>query len=614
MTQSKFFKNLIKVLLLILILAFAFGGLGGIFNKKEATYAIKVADVEYSFSYFDKILQESTKESKLKYDKDLSKAEILKLKSNIINDIINSTLILLEAKNLDIVANDNTVKKEILKIPIFFKNGKFDKDIFDKTIRSYGISEQDFIDKLKENIIRSTFINSISTNNIVIPGLTQIILQDVLQTRDVELIKIPFSSFKLPNDPNESELKIIYEKNKHNFKIPEKRTVEYILITSESLKQDINHVSDEDLKKLYDEKAFLFIEPERRHVEQIQLDSLDKATKARNELLKGTDFKLIAQKYAPEFKNVNLGVITYNDFDKEISEKLFNLQLGEVSEAIETPLGLYIFKIKQIIPKKKKNFSEVKNILKKEYLKQLSFNKFLDTIKKIQSDVKQGKNIEFIAKDFNLQLETTNITKSTNNINNDNITQTEQFIKNVFDTKLDSQSNLFPIDSNKFCILKVKSIFPEKDQKLEEIKSSLEKIWYENKLTTVANKLKISTKEPLNSIANKSLFDLSNMYVTNIKLSSNTANKIIPFDLYKSIFELEVNQYTKPYIDFSQKSVLLASLKKVIFPSDDDIEKHKLMYNSQIQQIEQEIIIDDILKKLKNKYSIHINPIIYQDN
>ena len=611
MTQSKFFKNLIKVLLLVLILAFAFGGLGDIFNKTEATCAIKVADVEYSFSYFDKILQESTKESKLKYGKDLSKTEILELKSNIINDDINSTLILLEAKNLDIVANDNTVKKEILKIPIFFKNGKFDKDIFDKTIRSYGISEQDFIDKLKENIIRSTFINSISTNNVVIPGLTQIILQDVLQTRDIELIKIPFSSFKLPNNPNESELKTIYEKNKHNFKIPEERTVEYILITSESLKQDINHVSDKDLKKLYDEKSFLFIEPEKRHVEQVQLDSLDKATKARHELLKGTDFKLIAQKYAPEFKNINLGVITYNDFNKEISEKLFKLQLGEVSEAIETPLGLYIFKIKQIIPKKRRDFSEVKNILKKGYLKQLSFNKFLDTIKKIQSDIKQGKSIEFIAKDFNLQLETANITK--NNINNDNITQTDQFIKNVFDTKLDSQSNLFPIDSNKFCILKVKKIFSEKDQKLEEVKSSLEKIWYENKLTTVANKLKISTKEPLNSIANKSLFDFSNMYVTNIKLSSNNANKIIPFDLYKSIFELEVNQYTKPYIDFTQKSVLLASLKKVIFPSDDDIEKHKLLYNSQIQQIEQEIVIDDILRKLKNKYSIYINPIIYQD-
>ena len=608
MTQSKFLKNLIKVLLLVLIIAFAFGGLRDIFSKKEAAYAIKVTDAEYSFSYFDKILQESLKESKLKHNKDLPKAEILKLKANIINDIINSTLILLEAKNLGIVANDNTVKKEILKIPIFFKSGKFDKDIFDKIIRSYGISEQDFIDKLKENIIRSTFVSSISTNNVVIPGLTQVILQDVLQTREIELTKIPFSSFKLPNNPNEFELKTIYEKSKHNFKIPEKRAVEYILITSESLKQDINHVSEEDLKKLYDEKSFLFVEPEQRYVKQIQLDSLDKATKARDELLRGADFKLIAQKYAPEFKSIDLGVITYNDFDKDISEKLFNLKLGEISETIETPLGLYIFKVEQITPKKKKDFNEVKDALRQEYLKQLSFNKFLNTIKHIQNDVKQGKSIESIAKDFNLNLETTVITKHAD----DNIIKSAQFIKNVFDTKLNSQSNLFPIDSNKFCILKVKKIFPEKDQKLEEIKSDLEKIWYKDKLTTITNKLKVSIKEPLNSTYNKDLLDFSNIHTTNIKLSNNNVNKTLPLELYKAIFELEVNQYTKPYIDFSQGYVLLTNLKKVIFPSDEEIEKQKLLYDSQIQQMEQEIILDDILRRLKSKYTIYVNPIIYQ--
>ncbi len=214
MIQSKFFKNIIKLLLLLLILAFAFGGLGDIFSKKEANYAIKISDLEYSFQQFNKILQEAVKESKLKYGKDIPKTEILQLKGSVINDIINSTLILLEAKSLGIVANDNTVKKEIIKIPVFFKDGKFNKDIFDKFIQSYGISEQDFIDKLKENIIRSTFINSISAHNVITPGLIQIILQDVLHTRDIKLIKIPFSSFKLPHDPDEAELKTIYEENK----------------------------------------------------------------------------------------------------------------------------------------------------------------------------------------------------------------------------------------------------------------------------------------------------------------------------------------------------------------------------------------------------------------
>ncbi len=614
MIQSKFFKNIIKLLLLLLILAFAFGGLGDIFSKKEANYAIKISDLEYSFQQFNKILQEAVKESKLKYGKDIPKTEILQLKGSVINDIINSTLILLEAKSLGIVANDNTVKKEIIKIPVFFKDGKFNKDIFDKFIQSYGISEQDFIDKLKENIIRSTFINSISAHNVITPGLIQIILQDVLHTRDIKLIKIPFSSFKLPHDPDEAELKTIYEENKNSFKIPEKRIIDYVLISSELLKHDIDHVSDADLKKLYDEKSFLFVEPEKRDVSQIQLDSLDRATKAKNELLKGADFKAVTKKYAPKFKNDNLGIITYNDFDEDISEKLFSLKICETSEVIETPLGLYIFKVEKIIPKKKKEFNDVKDTLRNEYLKQLSFNKFLDIIKKIQSEVKQGKSIEYIAKNYNLTLETTDIIKSENNVNNNSLIETEQFIKNAFDTKLNFQSHLFPISSNKFCILKVKKIFPEKDRKLEEIKLDLKEIWYDNQLKTIINKLKVSSKEPLNSTYNKSLFDFANTNITNIQLSGNGVNKNIPLDFYKSIFELKVNEYTKPFIDYSKKVVLIANLKKVILPPESKVEKHKQLYEAQIQQMEQEIILDDIIKKLKDKYSIQINPLIYQDN
>ena len=614
MIQNKFFKNIVKLLLLLLILAFAFGGLGDIFSKKEATYAIKISDLEYSFQQFNKILQEAVKESKLKYGKEISKTEILQLKANVINDLIDSTLILLEAKSLGIVANDNTVKKEIIKIPVFFKDGKFNKDIFDKFIQSYGISEQDFIDKLKENIIRSTFINSISSHNVIIPGLIQIILQDVLHTRDIKLIKIPFSSFKLPHNPDEAELKTIYEKNKNSFKIHEKRIIDYVLISSESLKHDIDHVSDSDLKKLYDEKSFLFVEPEKRDVSQIQLDSLDKATKAKNELLKGSDFKAVTKKYAPKFKNGNLGIITYNDFDEDISEKLFSLKIGETSEVIETPLGLYIFKVEKIIPEKKKEFNDVKDTLRNEYLKQLSFNKFLDTIKKIQNEVKQGKSIEYIVKNYNLKLETTDITKSENNVKNDSLIETEQFIKNAFDTKLNSQSHLFPISSNKFCILKVKKIFPEKDQKLEEIKLDLKEIWYDNQLKTIVNKLEISGKEPLNSTHNISLFDFDNINITNIQLSGNGVNNDIPLDFYKSIFELKVNEYTKPSIDYSKKEVLIANLKKVILPPESEVEKHKQLYEAQIQQMEQKIILDDILKKLKGKYGIHINPLIYQDN
>ena len=609
MIQNKLFKNVIKFLLLVLILAFVFSGLGNVFSKKELPYALKIADVEYSFIYVDKIFQEGIKESRLKYGKDLSQNDINRLKSDILQNIIDSTLISLEAKKLGIVANDNMVKKEILKIPVFFKNNRFDKDIFDQTIKSYGVSEQGFIDKLKEDIIRIAFIDSVSTNKAIIPGLTEVVLQDILQTRDVELIKIPFAAFKIPNKVDNSQLKLIYEKNKTRFKVPEKRNIEYVLISSEFFKDKSNQVDEEKLRKIYSEKSFLFTDSEKRDIKQIQFSSLNNAKKARDEIVKGEEFKKVAKQYAPNFNNYNLGTITAEDFDNDISRKLFKLKVGEISEIIETPLGLYIYKIEKIIPEKKKSFDEVKDLLKKEYLKDVQFNNFLTTIKNIQNELKQGKNLESITKDYNQKLNAAEITYFIDK--NDDITKSKLFVENAFNTKLNEQSEIFPIDTNKFCILRVNEIIPEKNQDFNDLKSQLKQIWYDNELTLFTNKMQISDTNGVNSEINKKFFDFSKAKITKISLASNKLNNEIPLDFYKLIFDLKINFYTKPFIDYSHNEVLLAKLKNVNLPSREDIEKHRLLYDSQINQIEQDLILKDILKKLKDKFKVVINNEIF---
>jgi len=607
--QNKLLRNLVKFLLLVLILAFTFGGLRDVFVKKELTYALKIADVEYSFAYVNKIFQEAIKESRIKYGRDLSQNDTSKLKSEILGNIVDSTLILLEARRLGIIANDNMVKKEILKIPIFFKNGKFDKNIFEQVVKQYGVSEQGFIDKLKEDVVRATFVDSISANKSVIPGLTEIILEDVLQTRELELVKIPFSAFKIPNRPEDSGLKHIYEENKSKFQIPEKRKVEYMTISSELFEDQSSEVTEEKLRKIYEEKSFLFVEPEKRDVKQIQFSSLNSANKAREEIIKGVDFEKVAKKYAPNFNSYNLGIITAKDFDGDISGKLFNLKVGDISEIIETPLGLYIFKIEKIILEKKKSFDEVKDLLKKEYLKDVKFNNVLDSIKKIQTELKQGKTLEVIAKDYNQKLNLVEIINSVDE--NGDITNTKSFVENSFNTKLNQQSEIFPIDSDKFCILRVIEITPEKDQEFDELKYQLKQIWYSKELSSFINQIKISEGEKLNSEANTKLFDFSNIQLSKIRLSSSKFNNEIPLDFYKVIFESKINYYTKPFIDHAHEEVLLAKPTKVDLPSKDEIEKHRLLYDSQVNHIEQEIILMDIMKKLKDKFNVVVNPKIF---
>ena len=130
----------------------------------------------------------------------------------------------------------------------------------------------------------------------------------------------------------------------------------------------------------------------------------------------------------------------------------------------------------------------------------------------------------------------------------------------------------------------------------------------------VYSKMKISDKNGANSEINKKLFDFSKAKITKISLASNKLNNDIPLNLYKVIFDLKINFYTKPFIDYSHNEVLLAKLKNVNLPSREDIEKNKLSYDSQINQIEQDLILKDILKKLKDKFKVVINNKIFREN
>lgn len=603
MLQSSIFRNLAKLLLALLIVAFVFWGFGDAFRGKDANYAIKIGDIEYSYPQWNKIISNNIKERKIRYGKELSTQEMIALKQYLANKIIDSALLYIEARNLGIVVDDNMVKKEILKIPVFFKNGKFNKDLFDQTIQSYGLSEEAFIREIKEELVRNIFINSLATNKLTIPELTKIILQDILESREIELIKIPFKAFKATSViQKEEELKKIYAQNKNDFKIPEKRNINYIVISSENIKDRPKKIDEQELYNIYKQKSFLFVEPEKRTVKQIQFDSLDTAKKARAELIKGADFEMIAKKYSPNFKKADLGTITNKDFEGEISTKLFKLSEGEISDIIETPLGPYLFKITRI-PSKVKKYNEVKELIQNEYLKEVQFDKFLILVKEIQAKLKEGKDIETIAKSYDLKIEQAEISKDAINDKIDN----KILVENAFKTVLNSQSSLFPINSDKFCVLRVDKITDESVKEFTEVRSELQKIWYDQKIINDAKQLLFIAGQNYKSKNNSKIIDLKNVKVTSMTIARDEMKKNIPFAFLQELFNLNKNQFTKPYIDSLNKEVLFAKLNKINLPSADKIHKYRNLYESQIQQIEQEAILIEILYHLRKKYEVKIN-------
>jgi peptidyl-prolyl cis-trans isomerase D len=598
------FRHIGKALLIMLVISFVFWGVGDMFNSKNTdNYAIKVGSEEYSWKKWDFILENNLRDYKLKYGTDISQEESVGFKNSVAKEIIDSTLLSIEAKNLGISINDNMVKKEILKIPVFFKGGKFSPELFEKIIGNYGLNEEQFVEKIKEELIRNIFIESFSGNKLVTEDLIALLLNNFFQKKNVEIMEIPFSAFDTKEDPDTEKLKEIYDKNKDLFIISDKRFVDYILISQDIVDDHKFDIGDDEINSIYESKKELFMDDDKRHVLQVKFESLKNAKAALDDLSNNVDFEKVIKKYSPNFKKSDLGIVNKGDFDEDITKKIFSLGINQNTDIIETPLGLYIFKVVKILPKKIKSFSEVKELIKKEYIKNKKENEFFNIIKKIEGELKTEEGLNKISNEYNIPIK--KITLSKDKVKSQLPLNNQAFFDTAFDTSLLKNSKLFFIDSkaNTFCVLNVQKEEKAYIKKYDDVIDILKKIWKKDEISDRVKSFSSNKdiKKKINSLGNI-------VKKKNITISRENLHLIkdIPYEFLSSILK-EDTKYSESFIDHDNKVVFVAGIQKRIAPDLDTNMKYSDLYKSQIYQLEQEAILLDILSELRKKYKIKVN-------
>ena len=106
-----------------------------------------------------------------------------------------------------------------------------------------------------------------------------------------------------------------------------------------------------------------------------------------SKLEEGEDFSLLATEYSNDTetkdKGGDLGIRGLEEFPYEIRTTLESLQEGQISETIETPYGLYVFKLEKREPAQltDEEREQIRLILKQQKI-EAEWNKFTDKLKK----------------------------------------------------------------------------------------------------------------------------------------------------------------------------------------------------------------------------------------
>ncbi|HEX7615400.1 MAG TPA: peptidylprolyl isomerase [Thermoanaerobaculia bacterium] len=223
------------------------------------------------------------------------------MKKSVLEELVNEALLEDRAKELDLVTSDAEIEDQIKRL----------KEQNNVT------TEEDFAKGLAQS------------------GLTVDRLRDQLR-RTVTLQRVVGREVNSKVDLSDDALRIIYEREKETWRVPEKAHLAEILVSN----------GDDPARAARRAKEASDLVKGGAKFEAVVKDYSDGATKAR-----GGD----------------LGTVARGELTAEIDKAVFSLPVGTVSEPIGTKFGWHLVKVIEKIPVSYKPFADVKaQLLKRE--------------------------------------------------------------------------------------------------------------------------------------------------------------------------------------------------------------------------------------------------------
>jgi peptidyl-prolyl cis-trans isomerase D len=357
----------IKILLGLLIVAFAVWGVADVFQSRGQGPLAKIGKTEISTDAFQQALQVEISNLSRQFGRRLTvdQARALGIDQRVISRLVGTAAIDNHARELGLYLSDATIAEAIRNDPGFQGvGGTFNRDAFVEILRQNGLTEQRYFAERRSDEVRQQITGTLTSGNVPPDMMIDTLHRYRGETRTVALFTLdPEVSGKVV-DPDEAKMKAYYEQNKRQFMAPEYRKVPLILLTDAEVRKRID-VSDADMKALYEQEKETFATPERRKIQQLSFPDRAAAEKALATLKAAASFDDGLKALGLKDSDIELGALTKRDMiDAKIADAAFKLEKDQLSEVVQGTFANVILRVTEIAPGKQSTFDEVKDRLR----------------------------------------------------------------------------------------------------------------------------------------------------------------------------------------------------------------------------------------------------------
>ncbi len=194
--------------------------------------------------------------------------EQLALKKQTLQQLINSTLLLQQARNDRLLTSNSAVSQQISQIPAFQANGHFNYQQYKSVLASNGLTVQQFENEVRSQLLSQQLESGLAETTLPTTKEVEALAAMLQQQRKVAWFVLPLKGFMPSAPPSETAVQAYYKAHQDRYSIPETVTLSYLQLDKKSLMSRVK-VTPEALHDYYRTHQSQYGIPPARKVAEI---------------------------------------------------------------------------------------------------------------------------------------------------------------------------------------------------------------------------------------------------------------------------------------------------------------------------------------------------------
>lgn len=241
------------VFVILVTVPFAFWGISQYRSLITTDYVAKVNGEKIMPNDFQRAYQSAyqQQQSKLGNKFDPSLAQQKALKHQVLQRMINQTLLRQQASADRMVASEDDVQAQIKEVPAFQTDGHFNFDQYRAVLAANGMTTSQFESEVRSDVSVEQLQEGIGRSGFVIPLETDAVIGLLKEQRTVAWFSLPLSQFKSSQTPSDDEIETYYKAHQNLYSVPETLKISYVRLDQKTLEDRVK-VTDADMRSYYD--------------------------------------------------------------------------------------------------------------------------------------------------------------------------------------------------------------------------------------------------------------------------------------------------------------------------------------------------------------------------